>query len=90
MLATVEVIGHDRPGIVRQISHVLAQHQVNVEELMTNCESAAMSGEMLFRATATATVRLPKTCGLSQLHQALDQIAADLMVDITVKPSEPS
>jgi len=85
-LATVEVVGHDRPGIVRQISQVLAQRQVNVEELTTGCESAAMSGEMLFRATAK--VRLPDSCGLDLLRHELEQIGTDLMVDVAVRPAE--
>jgi glycine cleavage system regulatory protein len=84
-LATVEVIGHDRPGIVRQISQVLAQRGVNVEELATHCGSAPMSGETLFRATAT--IRLPETCSLGQLRRALEEIAADLMVDVAVMPA---
>jgi glycine cleavage system regulatory protein len=87
-LGTVEVVGHDRPGIVRQLSQVLAQHHVNVEELVTNRDSAPMSGEMLFRATAT--VRLPESCALNELQRALEQIAADLMVDITVKTADAS
>ena len=87
-LATVEVIGHDRPGIVRQIAQVLAENQVNVEELITHCGSAPMSGETLFHATAT--VRLPESCALGQLRQALEQIAADLMVDIAVLPGRPA
>jgi glycine cleavage system regulatory protein len=85
-LATVEVIGHDRPGIVRQISQVLAQRRVNVEELTTGCESAAMSGEMLFRATAK--VRIPDSCGLDLLRHELEQIGSDLMVDVAVRPAE--
>jgi len=85
-LATVEVIGHDRPGIVRQISQVLAQRRVNVEELTTGCESAAMSGEMLFRATAK--VRIPDSCGLDLLRHELEQIGSDLMVDVAVRPAK--
>ena len=85
-LATIEVVGHDRPGIVRQISQVLAQQQVNIEELTTVCESAPMSGEELFRATAQ--VQLPAPGELRQLQQALEQIASDLMVDIIVKPGQ--
>jgi glycine cleavage system regulatory protein len=83
-LVTLAVVGHDRPGIVRQISQVLAAHQVNVEELTTFTESAAMSGETHFHAAAT--VKLPATCTLVQLRQALEAIATDLMVDITVAP----
>jgi len=85
-LVALEVVGHDRPGIVRQISQVLAQLGVNVEELTSACESAPMSAEMLFRAKAT--VRLPSSVSLRQLQQALEQIATELMVDIreTEKP----
>ena len=36
--------GPDRPGIVRDISHALARHHVNIEELETEVASAAMSG----------------------------------------------
>jgi glycine cleavage system regulatory protein len=87
-LAVVEVVGHDRPGIVRQISEVLAQHQVNVEELTSHCESAPMSGEMLFRATAT--VQLPESCPLRKLQAALEHIATDLMVEVNIVPQPKS
>ena len=83
-LATIEVVGHDRPGIVRQISQVLAQQRVNIEELTTTCASAPMSGEALFHATAQ--VQLPVAGELRPLQQALEQIAADWMVDISVQP----
>jgi glycine cleavage system regulatory protein len=51
-LRLLEIVGHDRPGIVRQISHALARNSVNVEELHTECCSAAMTGEILFKARA--------------------------------------
>ena len=87
-LARIEVVGQDRPGIVRQISLLLAEHKVNVEELETHWEHGAMSGEMIF--TARATVRLPPTCPLARLRQALEQIAADLMVDAAIMPTRPA
>src|SRR5690349_15314561 len=34
-LNSLEIVGQDRPGIVREISRTLAQHSVNVEELET-------------------------------------------------------
>ena len=83
-LITVTVVGHDRPGIVRQISQVFAQLRINVEDFASHCESAPMSGEILFHATAT--VQLPATCSLDQLRQALESLATDLMVDINVRP----
>src|SRR5690606_3396216 len=39
------VTGGDRPGIVRDVSRVLAERGVNVEELLSSMASAPMSGE---------------------------------------------
>jgi glycine cleavage system regulatory protein len=77
----LEIVGHDRPGIVREISKVLASHKVNVEELSSELSSAAMSGEMLFKAKASLS--LPKTCDAAVLQADLEKIAGDLIVDMT-------
>ena len=45
-LAKLEMVVHDRPGIVRQIAAALARQGVNVEELETETCSAPMSGEI--------------------------------------------
>lgn len=81
-VTTLELVGHDRPGIVRQITRALAAQGVNVEELSTELVSAPMSGEMLFKARAT--LLLPEACELSALRQELEKIASDLMVDVTL------
>ena len=84
MRAVLEVVGQDRPGIVHQISHTLALHAVNVEELHSECQSAPMSGETHFRAEAT--LQIPEGCDLSQLRDELEKIAGDLMVDLNLEP----
>ena len=81
-LIRLEVIGHDHPGIVRDIAHVLAQHQVNIEELETDVASAPMSGEMLFRARAT--LRVPAAMTLDQLRSVLEALAGEIMVDVVL------
>jgi glycine cleavage system regulatory protein len=48
----LEIVGSDRPGIVREITAVLARASVNVEEFSSEVVSAPMSGETLFKATA--------------------------------------
>jgi glycine cleavage system regulatory protein len=77
----LEVVGQDRPGIIREISHALAEAQVNVEELESECSSAAMSGEAIFKAQFR--VRLPANCQVEQLRQRIERIAADLIVDVS-------
>jgi glycine cleavage system regulatory protein len=77
--ASLEIVGHDRPGIVRQISAALAGQSVNVEELSSECESAPMTGEILFKAQIT--LQIPQGCNMELLRQNLEKIAGDLMVD---------
>jgi glycine cleavage system regulatory protein len=79
-LRQLEIIGQDRPGIVQQITAALAKHGVNVEELETECVSAAMSGELLFKARAK--VRVPASANLAALKAELEHIASDLIVEV--------
>jgi glycine cleavage system regulatory protein len=81
----LEVIGHDRPGIVHEISHVLAKRRVNVEELTTGVESAPMSADLLFFVKAKLGV--PNDLSTEELSQLLEPIGGDLMVDITLVPA---
>jgi len=77
----LELVGHDRPGIVRDISAALARAGVNVEEFSSEIASAPMSGEPLFKAAAR--LQLPEGCDLGALKKDLEKIAADLLVDIS-------
>jgi glycine cleavage system regulatory protein len=77
----LEVIGADRPGIVREIASALVRAGVNVEEFSSEVASAPMSGETLFKAAAR--LHLPDGCDLAALKQELEKIAADLLVDVS-------
>jgi glycine cleavage system regulatory protein len=77
----LEIVGQDRPGIVQQISRALATHGVNVEELHTECASAAMTGETLFKARAK--LRVPESADVEKIRQNLEKIASDLIVDVS-------
>ncbi|ATE60727.1 glycine cleavage system transcriptional repressor [Thauera sinica] len=76
------LVGHDRPGIVRDISAVLARHGVSIEELETACESAPMSSEPLFRADALLDV--PASVSLEAVRGDLEALANELMVDLSL------
>lgn len=75
----LDLVGHDRTGIVQEISAVLAQHGVNVEELETEVASASMAGGPLFKAHALLGV--PVDVELEDLERGLEAIANELMVE---------
>lgn len=75
------VTGGDRPGIVRDVSRILAERGVNVEELESSMGSAPMSGEAMF--VARAVVRVPAALDLAALRTALEALGSELMVDLT-------
>lgn len=81
-LTTMEIIGQDRPGIVHEISTALARAGVNVEEFSSEVTSGAMSGEMMFKASAR--LQLPEGCNVAALKSELEKIAADLLVDVSL------
>ncbi len=83
----LELVGNDHPGIVRDISRVLAQYQVNIEELETGVSGAPMSGERLFRARAQ--LRLPAAVSTESLRERLEALAGELMVDLTLGEQTP-
>jgi glycine cleavage system regulatory protein len=88
-LLSVEVVGNDRPGIVRDVAQVLAAHGVNIEELSTGVVSGSFSGETLFRATAQ--VRAPDAAAELAIRAGLEFLGNEMMVDIRpVEDAPPS
>lgn len=82
----LEVIGHDRPGIVRDVSRAIAQRHVNVISLETEVFSAAMSGEQMFRAIAH--LHIPATAAIDDLRESLEAIASELQVDLSLREQD--
>ncbi|MDH3524881.1 MAG: ACT domain-containing protein [Acidobacteriota bacterium] len=83
----VEVVGQDHPGIVHRLAATLAARGINIEELESELVHAPMSGERLFRATAS--LRAPESVGVESLERQLEELAADLMVDVELhEPGE--
>ena len=85
---TLELVGGDRPGIVKEIAGLLAKLEVNVEELNTEYVPAPMSGHDIFRATAR--LGLPEGMDVEDLKAQVEAVAGDLMVDITLSVEENS
>src|SRR5579871_1836910 len=85
-LATLEVLGNDRPGIVRSVTLALTGLGVNIEELASDLESAPFTGVEMFRARAR--LRLPDGLALDELGKALERLAGEIMVDVGLADEE--
>ncbi|MDE3736472.1 MULTISPECIES: glycine cleavage system protein R [Pseudomonas] len=78
----LDLVGNDRPGIVRDITRLLAELGVNLESLITEVVPAPMSSEPLFHAEAVLAV--PLTLSLDVLQAKLETLADDLMVELNL------
>lgn len=75
----LELMGPDRVGIVNELSHILAEHGVNVAELTSQVISAPMSGEPLFQCT----VSVDREGGVDgPIFEALEASADKLGLDL--------
>ena len=81
-LLELDLVGQDRPGIVRDISKALADCGISIEELHTRVVSGAWSAEQLFEVRAVLMV--PNALPTAELRQTLETLANELMVDITL------
>jgi glycine cleavage system regulatory protein len=81
-LVTLDILGNERPGIVRDVTQALSALGVNIEEFESGLESAAFTGVVMFRAHARLTA--PENLPLDELRKALERLAAEIMVDLTV------
>jgi glycine cleavage system regulatory protein len=78
----LEVVGNDRPGIVRELSAAIASSGANLEELQTTLESAAMAGHLIFHARGT--IAIPEELDPEMIIETIEKLGADLSV--TVEP----
>lgn len=76
----VEVTGNDRPGIVSELMAAISAAGGNVEELVTDLESAPMSGHALFRARGV--ISLPPEADKPAMIAVIERLGTDLTVDI--------
>jgi len=78
----LELVGHDRPGIVRDLSGSLASRRVSIEDLHTEIVDGATPAEHLFKVKALLVV--PETVPNDELRRALEPLMKEMMVDIAL------
>ena len=80
MEVEIDVVGNDRPGIIRRLAAVVAEAGGNVEDLTTRLESAPMAGHPLFHASGRLS--LPADADQATLTTAIEDLGEDLSVTI--------
>lgn len=85
-LLKLDIIGNERPGIVRDVTSALTGLGVNIEEFASNLESAPFTGVDMFRARAR--LRSPNRLSIEELRKALERLAGEIMVDLAIIDDE--
>jgi glycine cleavage system regulatory protein len=80
------LVGQDRPGIVSQVTAVLSGLGANVETFKTWISEGSQSGVPLFNLDAR--LRLPAGLTAREVQTALEEISAEVMVDISVTAAD--
>jgi len=76
----LELTANDREGIVQEISSIIHNQGGNMIKLVSTQDNAAHTGQALFKAKITLSVKDEQT---ENLISALENLADDLMVDIS-------
>jgi glycine cleavage system regulatory protein len=79
---TLDLVGNDHPGIVRDVSGVLSRHGLSIEEMETESREAPMAGGQLFGAHIVAL--LPPDADPATVLRELEELATELMVELSV------
>lgn len=79
------LVGKDQPGIVHQVTAVLSGLGANIETFETHMSVEPHSGAPLFNLEAR--LRLPPALTAEAVKTALEDISAEIMVDISLAPA---
>ena len=78
----LELVGHDRPGIVSELSGSLARRRVGIEDLHTEIVDGATPADHLFKVRALLVV--PASVSNEELRAALEPLTKEMTVDIAL------
>lgn len=80
---TLDLMGNDHPGIVRDVSAVLSRHGLSIETIATESRDAPMAGGRLFEAHIVLLA--PPDVDLAAVRSDLEQLATELMVELILE-----
>jgi glycine cleavage system regulatory protein len=79
------LVGQDQPGIVDQVTAILARLGANIETFETRVTAEPYSGQPLLHMDAR--LRLALEHPAAEVQAALEAISGEIMVDIALKPA---
>lgn len=82
----LHLLGQDRTGMVREVTSAVTSQGATIDGLRTWTREAPEGGGMLFEAEAE--VRLAAGADDDGIREALEQIAAELMVDLELDATD--
>jgi glycine cleavage system transcriptional repressor len=80
----LEVSGGDQPGIVHEVSEVLASQQINVYSLESRLDHAAFSGTPLF--SMWAELEIPDKAKVQPLRIELEKVCEAMQLEVVLGP----
>ncbi len=83
-LCTIHVEGLDQAGIVYKISRYLSDNQLNIVDLKSTVKATPESGTALY--LMDIHIQLPEASSINLIGDALNAVAEEINVDITVSP----
>jgi methionyl-tRNA formyltransferase len=87
-MVKLELLGPDRPGIVRDLSRRLAERGVSIEDLHTEIVSGGERAQHLFKVKALLVV--PQSLANDELRRTLEALASEMMLDIGLGEHAPA
>jgi len=78
-------VGQDRPGIVNEVTAALGRLGANIETFRTWVVAEPHSGAPMFNMAAT--LALPAGLTADTVQAALEDISAEILVDIALTPA---
>lgn len=81
----LDLVGQDRPGIVNEVTAALGGLGANIETFRTWVVAGPHSGAPMFHMAAT--LALPPGLAAEAVQGALEDISAEILVDISLTPA---
>jgi glycine cleavage system regulatory protein len=85
-IVTLQLVGPDRPGIVRDLTQLLAARGISIDDMQTEIVDGDGTGSHRFSMKALLVV--PETLANDELKRALDALALEMSADIALGERE--